>query len=717
MLRGVTPSHRSRHRPHRALTALGCLFAVAAVLVPLAPPPAHAATADTASYWGRILLVSTSDSGVKANNINRRPDISANGRQVAFHSEATNLDPADTDSVPDVYAKDTVNGDLVLVSVSEGGQKGNAASDEAAISGSGTVVAFHSAATNLDPGDTDPDRDVYVRDLVTGELTLASTTRTGVKGDRFSWYPSLDRSGNLVAFASAATNLDPVDTNVAEDVYLKNVRMGDLRLVSTSTTGATSNGNCGGPDLGAAGTRVAFNCDSTNLDPRDLDSSYDVYVKDLSTGELLLASTSTSGVKLTAISLHPSLSGAGRRVAFDYAGRDIYVKDLTTGELILASASDDGVTGNRESGYPVISGDGRRVAFQSAATNLDPADTDPDSDIYIKDLVTGDIALASIAADGTSANFGGSFFPALSGDGRRVAFDSSVRYLDPADADTLLDIYLAQPVLCTAVGTAGDDVLTGTTGNDVLCGRGGDDTLYGGLGDDVLLGEGGSDVLEGGPGADAMDGGDDAGTDVLTYLDATLGVVVDLRLGLGSGSHAEGDVFTGFENVTGGEYDDSLFGDDGPNVLLGGDGNDVLAGAGGADVLDGGRGDDSLSGGTGADSLIGGPAGSTDVDTITYGESPAAVTINLAGRTAAGGSADGDTLSEIDSVVGSPYDDILAGTNGINTLVGGDGADILIGLSDDDILRGGAGVDTFQGGGGVDTCDAVAGEVTVLCEA
>ena len=162
---------------------------------------------------GDITLASTSDSGVKGNGCSIGPSLSADGTQVAFYSSATNLDPADTDAVQDMYVKDLVTGDITLASTSDTGVKGNSDSFGPSLSTDGTKVAFDSVASNLDPADTDTVVDIYVKDLVTGDITLASTSDTGVKGNGDSFDPSLSADGTKVAFHSVATNLDPADTD------------------------------------------------------------------------------------------------------------------------------------------------------------------------------------------------------------------------------------------------------------------------------------------------------------------------------------------------------------------------------------------------------------------------------------------------------------------------------------------------------------------------
>jgi Ca2+-binding RTX toxin-like protein len=208
---------------------------------------------------------------------------------------------------------------------------------------------------------------------------------------------------------------------------------------------------------------------------------------------------------------------------------DVYLKDLSTGDITLASTSDTGTKGNGVTGGASILADGSKVAFFSVATNLDLADTDTVADVYVKDLSTGDITLASTSDTGTKGN-GGSSGQALSTDGSKVAFTSTSSNLDPADTDRDSDVYVKElgeappppPGECTISGTEGDDVLKGTRGNDVICGLGGDDRILGGAGgDDLLLGGKGRDRLVGGGGADTLRG--EAGDDVIDTRDSVPG--------------------------------------------------------------------------------------------------------------------------------------------------------------------------------------------------
>ena len=359
------------------------------------------------------------------------------------------------------------------------------------------------------------------------------------------------------------------------------------------------------------------------------------------------------------------------------------MKDLTTGELTLASTNDAGVKANGPSEFAALSPNGKRVAFTSKANNLDPSDPTTDWDLYVKDLTTGDLSLVNTSSLGENGEGDTGELPSsVSGEGARVAF-ASASQLDPGDTDGFADVYVKDPIMCTILGTPGDDVLTGTRKDDVLCGRSGIDVIDGKGGDDVVFGEGDDDIVIGGKGSDRLDGG--AGTDTVDYSTSDAAVTVDLSTGSGSGGSADGDQLAGIEAVEGSPFDDTLTGDDADNFFVGGAGADVIDGGGGTDLAN-------------------------------YFSSAAGVTVNLDKGIVSGGDAAGDVLTAIENLAGSAFDDVLTGDDDANLLIGGDGDDTLKGKGGDDTLQGLGGTDTFDGGGGTDSCDNVAGESATQCE-
>jgi len=250
---------------------------------------------------GDLVLASTADSGVKSNGIAFETSLSADGRLAVFTSSATNLDPADADGGFEVYAKDLLSGDIVLAASSDTGVSGNGLSFEGSPSGDGSTVGFTTDGTTLDPTDADDNLDVYVKDLSSGNLTLASTSDTGANSNQDSVQASLSADGHAVAFGSNATNLDPAVTANPEyitQVYVKDVAGGNITLATTSDTGVKANNSSYQPVLSADGGSVAFISHATTSirpTPTWLPTSTS---KDLTSGSITLASTSCSASDL-----------------------------------------------------------------------------------------------------------------------------------------------------------------------------------------------------------------------------------------------------------------------------------------------------------------------------------------------------------------------------------------------------------------------------------
>lgn len=319
----------------------------------------------------------------KGNGYSLRPSLSADGTRVAFDTGSYNLLPDDPTGDLDIYVKDLVTGELLLASTATDGTKANGYSARASISDDGTKVAFQSTATNLDPADGDPTYDVYVKDLVTGSVSLASVTAGGTKGNSYSFSPAISPDGTMVAFASQATNLDPADTDSITGLYVKDLLTGELFLASASDQGVSGDGASFGASLSRDGRMVAFTSQATNLDPGDGQAGEDVYVKDLASGDLALVSTAENGTKGNGVSHLGSISADGRLVAFDSVSTnldaadqdnidDVFLKDLAAGGVTLLSVRADGVKGDGHSGAASSSADATRVAFGSGATNLYP---------------------------------------------------------------------------------------------------------------------------------------------------------------------------------------------------------------------------------------------------------------------------------------------------------------------------------------------------------
>ncbi len=300
------------------------------------------------------------------------------------------------------------------------------------------------------------------------------------------------------------------------------------------------------------------------------------------------------------------------------------------------------------------------------------------------------------------------------------------------------DVYIGIEAL---VGTSHNDDLGGDSAANKLYGQGGADEIVGRGGDDELYGGDGNDLIEGGAGFDKIDGG--AGSDTASYEFGSVGVNISLADGSASGGDAQGDQLISIENLIGTDVADRLEGNDEANLLKGGRGDDLLIGGAGDDILIGGRGADTLVGGDGVDTVsyigsdgpvtidlansIAGSAeaqgdilsgieiveGSNDNDTIRgdandnrlrgalgadvidgrggfdiadYSTSDVGVSVDLGAGVGTAGDALGDTLIDIEMLLGSNWVDTLRGSAADETFDGG---------YSNDLVYGGAGSDRY----------------------
>lgn len=442
----------SRH----ARRAAGAACAAIALLAAVAAGVAIAVKDDT-------ILVSRAigELGAKGDDVSRQPAISAGGRYVAFESDATTLHPDDTDTVRDVFVRDLEAGTTTLVSRATGaaGAKGSADSTAPAISADGRYVAFASEAKlHLDDGDLNSD--VYVRDLQNDTTVLVSRTSAGVKGNDDSSAPAISADGRYIALQSSAKLAPTDDLDFNPDVYRRDLQTGVTVLVSRASgaTGTDGNNFSEAPSISGDGQIISFDSIANNLTD-DADTTRDVFVRDMSTGVTSLVSRASgaTGVKGNSASLRSAVSANGRHVAFDSQANtldpddttagslDVYVRDLQTETTTLVSRASGagGLKGNGGSKEPDISADGRYVAFDSVATNLHPGDTiGTPRGVFVRDLLQAATTLVSRAGgeQGAKGN-GDSARAAISDDGRFVAFDSLATNLEPGDTDAVSDVF------------------------------------------------------------------------------------------------------------------------------------------------------------------------------------------------------------------------------------------------------------------------------------
>ena len=492
--------------------------------------------------------VSVDSAGQQANAQSYGSVFSADGTKVLFHSWASNLVASDGNDVADVFVKDLATGEVTRVSTNESGEEANDESYAVAFSADGTKVLFSSKATTLVDNDNNAKQDVFIKDLLTGKVTLVSTNSSSEGFNADSDAVAISVDGTKVLFNSAANNIVAGDTNNSTDAFIKDLETGEIIRVTTDSGDKEARSGGFAVGMSADGTKVLFDSLSADLIANDTNGVRDSFVKNTITDEVIRVTSSKDGTESNGNSEGYAISADGTKVLFDSSADnlvggdtnrafDIFVKDLTTGEVTRVSTNKDGIQANSSSIGAAFSADGTKVVFNSLATNLVDNDANDQDDVFVKDLTTGHIVRVSTSLQGAAAS-GGSDAYAISEDGTKVLFISDAADLVPNDTNDVADVFVSSVnfnlgsdsvystvsyTLPTNVenlvllgndslsgtgndlaniisGTSAGDFLTGLAGNDTLSGLEGNDYLDGGDGDDTLSGNEGDDYLVGGIG-------------------------------------------------------------------------------------------------------------------------------------------------------------------------------------------------------------------------
>ena len=400
-----------------------------------------------------ITRVSVDADGVGGNRSSKSPAISADGRYIAFQSDATNLVADDNNGFTDIFVYDRQTRQTRRVSVSSTGAEGDFVSFFPAISSYGRYVAFQSDATNLVEDDNNRTTDVFVFDQKTRLTKLVSVSSSGEPGDSTSSEPVISANGQYVAFHSRATNLVNKDTNKDVDVFVHDRKTGETTRVSIDSDGKQAIGTSFGAAISTDGRYVAFSSNAANLVNSDKNNTMDVFVHDRETGETTLVSLSSNGKQGEASSFDSALSADGRYVAFTSRAttlvdddtnevEDIFVHDRESAETVRVSVDSTGQQANERSFAATLSTDGRYVIFNSDASNLVADDDNNSTDVFIHDRQTGQTRRLTLVSQSNSYTPASSYAPAISDDGRWVAFESKAWNLVANDLNDTSDIFI-----------------------------------------------------------------------------------------------------------------------------------------------------------------------------------------------------------------------------------------------------------------------------------
>ncbi len=342
--------------------------------------------------------VSVSSAGAQATGGGSySPTVSGDGRYVAFESGATNLIAGDTNGKFDIFVRDTVLNKTERVSVGIGGAESNGDSEFPVISRDGRYIAFESSASNLVTGDTNNVLDIFLYDRLLKKTTRVSVASDGTQSNADSLNSAISSNGRFVAYASNASNLVAGDTNFNPDVFIRDTVANTTTRVSVSSSGAEGDDASGstGIFLSDNGQFVAFDSYATTLVMNDTNLNQDVFIRDTVAGTTTRVSVASDGTQADDIAYADGISGDGRYVLFDSPATnlvsgdtnlsiDCFLRDRQSNTTARVSLSNTNAQGNDESSYCDMTSDANSVAFFSFATNLVTGDTNGFSDIFVR---------------------------------------------------------------------------------------------------------------------------------------------------------------------------------------------------------------------------------------------------------------------------------------------------------------------------------------------
>ncbi len=399
-------------------------------------------------------------------------------------------------------------------------------------------------------------------------------------------------------------------------------------------------------------------------------------------------------------------ASAGVTVSLAIAGAQntgVTGNDTLSGfENLLGSAFDDTLTG--DAGNNVINGGlGNDILIGGAGADTLQGSSGIDTVSYAASAAAVTVTINGATSGGDAAGdvltgienlIGSAGNDTLTGDAGANTFDGGLGD-DTIDGSSGIDtVTYASATYLSAVSVNLGSLLNNVTGGAGTDSLSNVENIIGTAFNDTLIGDGNNNVFEGGAGADTMNGG--GGNDTLSYAGSNAGIDMSLVIGaVNTGGHAAGDVLigSGFANINGSSYDDTLRGNASANSLSGGDGNDVLIGGAGNDVLDGGLGLDTAS-------YVGSTAVTVNLTSSGYRGVTQGVVYNGAGGA---GDAIGDSYSNVENVIGSSFNDAIVGTVGNNVIDGGAGNDQIWADSGNDTIYANQGFDVVNAENGNDT--------------
>lgn len=358
--------------------------------------------------------------------------ISSDGRYIVFSSISANIVSNDTDDFNDVFIRDTQNSTTTRLSVAQDGTQGNSHSRTPSISYDGRYVVFSSNANNLVSGVPDTSKEhVYIRNLITGVISIVDTAANGDLNSSHASYPSVSAEGRFVVFQSNSVNLvSGVNSPTRNQIYIKDMYSGAIKALSKTSTGVVGNDDSYQPTISCDGNIVVFPTESTNLgvpsgqsSRRDLavvhlgwtSDKLDLITPSLAHGIYGSAQVSCDGNTILYLSTSTNVVSPATASGYMHA----YQYNRLTGTTIQTSLGNNNAQPDSpQHGLTIsasMSADGRYVAFATAASNVDTTypfvNPSSSASVYIRDIKNSTTELASILPSGNRSQW----VPAQSG--------------------------------------------------------------------------------------------------------------------------------------------------------------------------------------------------------------------------------------------------------------------------------------------------------------
>lgn len=411
-----------------------------------------------------IERVSVTNEGAGSIGFSSAASLSADGRYVAFSSNASDLVEGDTNAENDIFVRDRLLNTTERISIASDGSENIIPAYNPTLSADGRYVAFQSNG-------------VFVYDRQTETIEQVAVDSKGSLGIDLAGNADISADGQIVAFSSIASNLVEDDTNDSYDIFVRDRLAGSTQRISISSEGEQSNGNSDVPALSANGQFVVFTSNASNLVEGDTNNSGDVFLYDRDAGTLERISVSTDGTEGDGYSSAPSISADGRYVSFSSSATnlvsgdeneigDIFVRDRLTQTTERINLNAAGTEANNFSFNHGISADGRYISYSSVATNLVENDLNRARDVFVYDRLAQTTERISVSAAGVGGTEG-SRESVFSADGRFIAFQSRADNLIEEDNNGRTDIFVYSlsdstefidpelPTLEEPIGTAG----------------------------------------------------------------------------------------------------------------------------------------------------------------------------------------------------------------------------------------------------------------------